>query len=82
MLKNLLVPLTGFESDARAPRRHAPLPRPSAAWNSDWSRRRGNQAPTSLLPAPTAIAAFGELVFGGFTREVLTACDLPILLLH
>jgi len=23
-----------------------------------------------------------ELVFGGFTSEVLTACDLPILLLH
>lgn len=23
-----------------------------------------------------------ELVFGGFTRTLLTACDLPVLLLH
>ena len=25
---------------------------------------------------------FRELVFGGFTRQVLLACDLPVLLLH
>ena len=25
---------------------------------------------------------FGELVFGGYTRDVLKACGMPVLLLH
>jgi len=35
-----------------------------------------------LIAGAYSHSRFRELVFGGFTRQVLQACDLPVLLLH
>jgi nucleotide-binding universal stress UspA family protein len=35
-----------------------------------------------LIMGAYSHSRFRELVFGGVTRQVLLACDLPVLLLH